>query len=216
MADTFTIFCDFDGTITCEDTLEQFLQPFFPIPMRQLARDYDQRGFTIRNAIQEMFASIPSDAYRRRTAAFSPAPVRQGFGNFAAWLKERQIPLVVVSGGLDWMVSDTLAKEKAAVAAQYAAQVDDSGPFCRIHSQWESREELLDKRAVMALWESDCKVVIGDSYTDMLAAGQADLVFARDRLAEALKKSGQPYYPFETFYDILNVLNKILLGQEGR
>ena len=114
------------------------------------------------------------------------------------------------------MVADTLAKEKAAVAAQYAAQVDDSGPFCRIHSQWESQAELLDKRAVMALWEPGFKVVIGDSYTDVLAAQQADLVFARDRLAEALQKSGQPYYPFDTFYDILNVLNKILLEQEGR
>jgi 2-hydroxy-3-keto-5-methylthiopentenyl-1-phosphate phosphatase len=45
-------------------------------------------------------------------------------------------------------------------------------------------------------------VYIGDGYSDRAAAHVADLVFAKDRLAEYCGAEGIPYVPFVTFETI--------------
>ena len=49
---------------------------------------------------------------------------------------------------------------------------------------------------------------IGDSFTDMKMSQAVDTVFARDLLAKYLDKLGKPYFPYETFYDVTEVIRE--------
>ncbi|MNH37612.1 2-hydroxy-3-keto-5-methylthiopentenyl-1-phosphate phosphatase [compost metagenome] len=59
------------------------------------------------------------------------------------------------------------------------------------------------------------KIVIGDSLSDFEAAKQADLVLARDHLITRCKELDLPYKPFETFYDCLEVVKKLIEVEQG-
>ena len=50
-------------------------------------------------------------------------------------------------------------------------------------------------------------VVIGDSITDLEAAKLADIVIARDFLIEKCEELHIPYEPFESFHDVINIID---------
>ncbi len=52
----------------------------------------------------------------------------------------------------------------------------------------------------------DRVIYIGDGYSDRCPAMQADIVFAKDHLADLMDEQGIDYYPFETFADVIDSL----------
>jgi 2-hydroxy-3-keto-5-methylthiopentenyl-1-phosphate phosphatase len=52
------------------------------------------------------------------------------------------------------------------------------------------------------------RILIGDSVTDFEGAKLADIVFARSHLIELCEKLELPFYPFETFFDIIAQLEE--------
>ena len=76
------IFCDFDGTITAEDTLEGFIQQFIAEDIRALGREMVKKNYTVKRGIKEMMAMIPSDSYTAGTEYFRHIRLREGFEVF--------------------------------------------------------------------------------------------------------------------------------------
>lgn len=74
--------------------------------------------------------------------------------------------------------------------------------------------ELLKKTDVMALYDYDFAIGIGDSYTDKNMAKAVDMCFARDVLAAYLDKTGTPYIPYGDFTDVIKGIDKILEEQK--
>jgi 2-hydroxy-3-keto-5-methylthiopentenyl-1-phosphate phosphatase len=56
---------------------------------------------------------------------------------------------------------------------------------------------------------SFCRIVIGDSITDLEAARQADFVLARDFLKEKCLEFNIPFESFETFFDCIESIKKL-------
>jgi 2-hydroxy-3-keto-5-methylthiopentenyl-1-phosphate phosphatase len=54
-------------------------------------------------------------------------------------------------------------------------------------------------------------IYIGDGHSDRCASEVADIVFAKDVLAEHCRKQGMPYLPFTDFNDIIRVCRSGLL-----
>ena len=78
----------------------------------------------------------------------------------------------------------------------------------RFYSPYESDTEVVGKVGIMRRYDCDRTICVGDSYTDLEMAAAADMVFARDRLASAMEKTGKKHFTFETFYDMINVLKQ--------
>lgn len=208
------VFCDFDGTITAEETFVGMLKRF-------AAASYDateglliEGKITLAEAVRRLVESIPSNRYKQVLNYVKDKPIRRGFSALLDFLYFHGVPLVVVSGGLIGSVSSTLAPFQNRIHAMYAADVDAGGDFLRVHSDFESAAELVAKKRVMRLYRCEQSIVIGDGITDVNIAMTADLVFARDRLCRYLTERGKAFIRWEDFFDVSNHLSKRWLASQ--
>lgn len=196
------VFCDFDGTITSEETFVAVLKQFTPELSAQIIPEIYALRLTLREGVRQMLESIPSKRYPEILDYVRTAPIRPGWAELLDFLEAEGVPLVVVSGGLRGMVETVLGEKVQRVHAIYAIDVDTSYPYLRVQSDFEDGTELVSKVRVMQQYPADEVVAIGDSVTDLNMALTAPVVFARDRLVQYLEERHKPYIPWNDFFDV--------------
>lgn len=144
------------------------------------------------------------------------------FFEFLALVRGRQAGLAILSDGLDFYLDRMMAGRGIAVCE------DDGcvrGPDCLLRFSNPSR--VTDEGITIEFPYADecgqcgnCKVrhlfrlrrgfartiYIGDGHSDLCAARYADVIFAKHALAEDCEQAGRRYHPFETFADILKIV----------
>jgi 2-hydroxy-3-keto-5-methylthiopentenyl-1-phosphate phosphatase len=167
--------------------------------------------------VGKMFSLLPSDL-KEEIISFilSHAKIREGFSEFVQFTKEHNLPLYIVSGGIDFFVhpllGDQVKKEHI-----YCNESDFSKE--RIVIQWpHTCDDQCDNDCgcckptlIRTLAEKeDFTIMIGDSITDLQAAKMVDAVIARDFLIEKCEELNISYKPFETFYDVRKHVEKLV------
>lgn len=201
------VFCDFDGTITAQETFVAVLKQFAPELAAELIPQMYALKVTLRDGVRRILESIPSSCLPEIIEFTRHRPMRAGLPELLDFLQERDVPFVVVSGGLRSMVEVVLDSLVQRTCAIYAIDINTSGSHFRVISQYEGETELVDKVKVMDLYDTaDTKIAIGDSVTDLNMALTAPVVFARDRLAKYLDEQNKPYIVWNDFFDIRTAL----------
>jgi len=203
------VFCDFDGTITVEETFVAVLKKFAPEVAAQFLPEMYAQRVTLREGVKKILESIPSSEYREILEFTRSQLMRPGFIELLDFLDSQGIPLVVVSGGLRGMVEVVLGEIAQRVAAIHAVDIDTSGAYFKVNSNYEGGTELVAKVQVMAEYPVDETIAIGDSLTDLNMGLQASIVFARDRLAHYLDQHQKPYIPWNNFWDVQEYLQQL-------
>jgi 2-hydroxy-3-keto-5-methylthiopentenyl-1-phosphate phosphatase len=198
------VFCDFDGTITTEDTLVSVLEKFAPEVSARLLPIIYERQMTLKAGIRQTLGSISSIHYPEIIEYIAHRPIRPGLLEFADFLNDSNIPLIVISGGLTDIVKAVLEQQQLIekITAIHAAEVDTTGNLLRVYSVIESKTELVAKVKAMAQYPARETIAIGDSVTDINMALAADVVFARDRLVGYLDAEKKSYIKWHNFFDI--------------
>lgn len=206
------VFCDFDGTIAAVETFVGMLETLTPELSSVLIPQMYDRILSLRDGVRQLLESIPSSRYDEIVRYAMDRPIRPGFSEFANFCNERAIPLVIVSGGVRAMVEAILEREGLGdrVRGVYAVDLDRSQDFLRVISPYEGESELLAKVKVMAEFDAEQTIAIGDSVTDINMALKADWVFARDRLQTYLESEGKPYIPWKDFFEVRDRLQQLL------
>ncbi|CBN55092.1 MULTISPECIES: HAD-IB family phosphatase [Kamptonema] len=202
------VFCDFDGTIALEETFVGMLKHFAPELSAQLIPEMYARRLTLRAGVRQLLESIPSERYQEIIEFSQGKLMRPGLVELLDFLKDREVPFVVVSGGIRVMVETVMGDLAARTEAIYAVDLDPSGSHLKVCSEFEGDTELVSKVRVMELYEADEQVAIGDSVTDLNMARVAPVVFARDRLAEYLDKEQKSYIYWNDFFDVIESLSQ--------
>lgn len=141
---------------------------------------------------------------------------RKGARAFLQFCSEHQIPVTVLSDGMEYYIRQLLQLHDLQVSSVianpitytenggYQLQFQNSNPICK----WCG----CCKADVVRNWKQTGKqiIYIGDGTSDYYGSSFADWVFARGTLAEHLTQAGSPYYEFETFDEILQVLQSAL------
>jgi 2-hydroxy-3-keto-5-methylthiopentenyl-1-phosphate phosphatase len=211
------IFCDFDGTITNTDNIISIMKKFAPPEWKQIKNQVLSQTISIQAGVGEMFSLLPSTCkdeiiqFLKETAS-----IREGFQEFVHYSQTKNIPFYIVSGGIDFFVNPIL-ESFGPFNEIYCNHGDFSGEFIRIQWPYACDEACSNgcgccKTSIIRKHTNSdhFKIVIGDSITDLQAAKQADLVLARDFLAEKCKELGLHYYSFQTFHDCQIILEKEL------
>lgn len=200
------VFCDFDGTITVEETFVAVLKKFAPELSAQLLPEMYAKRLTLREGVKQILQSIPSASYPEIIKFTQPKLIRPGFIELLDFLDSQGVPLVVISGGLRGMVEVVLDKLVQRVEKIYAVDVDTGNSYLKVNSQYEGDTELLAKVQVMDEYPANEKIAIGDSITDLNMALKASVVFARSPLTKYLDEQQKSYIPWNDFIEIRDYL----------
>ncbi|MEH2171666.1 HAD-IB family phosphatase [Nostoc sp.] len=202
------VFCDFDGTITVDETFVAVLKKFAPVLSAKLLPEMYAKRLTLREGVKEILQSIPSASYPEILEFTKPQLIRPGFIELLDFLEFQGVSLIVISGGLRGMVEVVLDKILHRIEKIYAVDVDISSAYLKVNSEYEGDTELIAKVQVMDRYSADEKIAIGDSITDLNMGLQASVVFARSPLAEYLDEHQKPYIPWNDFFQIRDYLAK--------
>ncbi|HSP21241.1 MAG TPA: 2-hydroxy-3-keto-5-methylthiopentenyl-1-phosphate phosphatase [Planococcus sp. (in: firmicutes)] len=210
------IFCDFDGTITNSDNIIAIMKHFDPPGWNPIKDKILSQKISIRDGVAQMFSLLPA-AKKDEVIEFvlEQAQIREGFADFVAYTRQQDIPLYIVSGGIDFFVHPLL-EPFGPFSGVYCNEADFSGESIRIgfphgcDEQCQSQGCGCCKPSIIRqlLDEGAQSIVIGDSITDLEAAKQADLVIARDFLVEKCEELSLPYEPFENFHDVMSIIDE--------
>jgi 2-hydroxy-3-keto-5-methylthiopentenyl-1-phosphate phosphatase len=211
------IYCDFDGTITEKDNIIAIMKEFAPREWEVIKDSILFQRITIKEGVGKLFALL-SSSLKNDIVQFTleHAVIRKGFKELLQLTKEEGIPFYVVSGGIDFFVQPLL---------------EPFGPFEQIYCNGAD----FSKEKIEILWPNACDsacdngcgcckpsiirklkgdneitIVIGDSITDLEAAKQADIVFAREFLADKCEQLGIRFQRYDTFYDCIDSIKKLI------
>jgi 2-hydroxy-3-keto-5-methylthiopentenyl-1-phosphate phosphatase len=208
--------CDFDGTITLQDTAWAMLHVFAAPGWKRWSDEYAAGRITDQESMTRQFTMVATPISELTAWALANAQIRPGIRELTTWCAARTVSLTIVSNGLDFYLEPILQAHGIGadeVLCGRAAQGPEGIEVSYAHL-WDAAypEERDQKRlAVRRLHARGYSVVyIGDHDPDFRAAVEADLVFARDQLLERCGAAGIACYPFETFADVVAILDSKL------
>ncbi|KAA9028563.1 2-hydroxy-3-keto-5-methylthiopentenyl-1-phosphate phosphatase [Niallia endozanthoxylica] len=215
------IFCDFDGTVTKKDNIISIMKQFAPPEWEAWKDGVLAQSISIREGVGEMFRLLPSSLQKEIVHfLLETSEIREGFGDFVQYTKEKGIPLYIVSGGMDFFVKPML-QPFGSMTGIFCNEADFNGENIHIHWPHSCDETCLNQNCgcckpsvIRKMSTKDThSIVIGDSVTDLEAAKMADTVIARDYLLEKCGELSIPSQSFETFYDCINILENLYVSQ---
>jgi len=145
-------------------------------------------------------------------------PLRKGAKEFLALLQRHQVPVSVVSGGLEFYIREVLDREGLRLPIQSdRLAVLPSGEMSVIHPFEHPTCRLcgICKAGIVDDGSTGRRsVFIADGSTDRYGAETADIVFARRRLLEYCRRVSIPCYPFEDFEPVTAQFSRWLESEE--
>lgn len=200
------VFCDFDGTITVNETFRKVLQRFVPEIAATVVPQIDAGSITLRDGVSQLIAGLRCDQRQAIIDYVRPEPIRAGFGEFVDLLAGRGIPLVVVSSGLRFYIEQLLAPWRSGIHAIHALDVSCDGTHLQLRLDHDHPREAMPKEWVLRSYAAEYRIAIGDAVSDFEMVKAADRVLARDRLLQTLREQGRAVEPFEDFHDVIRAL----------
>jgi 2-hydroxy-3-keto-5-methylthiopentenyl-1-phosphate phosphatase len=204
-----SVLCDFDGTISPID-LSNFIFERFSSQGLFYVQQWEEGLIGTREEIDLTFATIyagPDEI----AASLKEVPIDPTFQGLIALSQQHDLGLAVVSDGMDWPIEIVLANYGITGVPVYSNHMffTDERPVCTY--PWYDPSTPMNgvcKPLVIRQYRriSEWIVFIGDGRSDQAAAREADLVFAKDALADFCRDEGIAALDFNTFSDVCTQL----------
>lgn len=224
------IFSDFDGTIFLQDTGHILFDAHGCGSERRKVLDEQIKSGerTFREVSEEMWGSLNvpfEDGFEVMKTALDIDP---DFREFHQFCVDNKIPFNVISAGLKPILRAVLDEFLGKKNSKNIDIISNDAEISRDGSEWKPvwRHNTPlghDKAATIKEYRSTASsdseddqgpliVFIGDGVSDLPAAREADVLFARKglRLEEYCLEHRLPYIPFETFKDIQKDVTRIM------
>ncbi|KAK3502486.1 HAD-like domain-containing protein [Neurospora crassa] len=230
----FIFFTDFDGTITQQDSNDFMTDTLgFGPALRKKGNEsvlFGHRDF--RDSFSEMLDSISTPFDQCIETLLKNITLDPGFKEFFHWAKEINMPIVILSGGMEPVIRALLAhflgKEEAdslqIVSNQVAVRPgkkslnEEGGWMITYHDDSGfGHDKSLEIRPYANLPADQRPVLFyaGDGVSDLSAAKETDLLFAKagKDLITYCEKENVPFTTFHDFTEILAVVKDIVAGK---
>ncbi len=211
------VFCDFDGTITKQDVIDLLLEKLADPEWLNIESRWIEGEISSRECLSQQIPLIKG-GYNKVENLLKEVEVDSTFKPFSNWCFEKGIPLYIASEGLNEAINCLFFRESIKVTSIWSnkLEINKSGDFS-IKFPYPSKSNScklgLCKCDVMeSISTTELKVVIGDGLNDTCWAQKADLVFAKSKLLNYCESKKIPFQSFQSFKDIMNILNEILKG----
>jgi 2-hydroxy-3-keto-5-methylthiopentenyl-1-phosphate phosphatase len=208
-----SIFVDFDGTITERDVgdsiFERFLRPDLleagwhsHIIEEWKAGRLSSRDCLVRECENTVVTRDKLDAL------LDGHTLTSGFGDLVRYCERNDVPLTILSDGLDYYIEYILARHGLGGIPCRANRMSFTESSIRVEFPYEQQGCGRCGNCKRRHIETDRRggeriVYIGDGYSDRFAIRSADMIFARRDLARFCSHSGIEYFPYEDFQEVI-------------
>jgi len=182
------VFVDFDGTISLEDTTDVVLERFADPAWQKVEADWLAGRIGSRECLQKQIDLVRATP-EELDSVCEDVPLDPHFPELVALCRRAEIPVTIVSDGLDLMVRKMLARQGVdlPILANRLEYLGDrrwqlafpySGRNCRAQAGHCKCLALTKEPTTM-------RILIGDGRSDFCAAETSDLVIAKGALVPA-------------------------------
>ncbi len=205
------VFCDFDGTISLSDTTDVILSRFAAPEWELIEEEWKRGAIGSAECMRRQIALI--DASREALdATLDTLPIDPTFPAFVRYCEQKNMPVVVISDGLDYFIHRILKRYDLdylpVIANHLHMAADGSYAMTSPHGSADcSVSSGVCKCAKIG--GPALSVFIGDGRSDFCAAGTADLLFAKSTLATYCEQQSIAYTPYRSFSDIQRVMERL-------
>ncbi|MFT5206702.1 MAG: 2-hydroxy-3-keto-5-methylthiopentenyl-1-phosphate phosphatase [Candidatus Omnitrophota bacterium] len=206
---------DFDGTISRIDVIDGLLQRYGDESLWQPLEGAWLNG------------EISSDDCMSRqlnTISVKPAELEQyinsieldsGFDDLVRYLDEAKMPLLILSDGFDYFIERILKKHDLGHVQYKSNHLSFDGK--QFTPEFPYKHAICKKcanckrRAIQILRPEYEKIIfVGDGLSDCCAIDEADIVYAKARLAQFCLEKKRVFTPYSNLDDVLNDIKKLV------
>jgi 2-hydroxy-3-keto-5-methylthiopentenyl-1-phosphate phosphatase len=210
------VFCDFDGTITLSDVTDEILNRLAAPGWVEIEQMWTQGVIGSKECLERQLALVRTSA-ADLNALIDSVPVDPCFGDFVRFVREKSVPFIVVSDGLDYVIRRILKRFGIRGRVRNGIQFFSTSVRLKPHGLSVSFPHALSScthgcatckpLVIRALKGAHSPVLyIGDGLSDRHAVIEADFVYARRPLLDHCQTSRIPSFLFNTFGEIQDAL----------
>ena len=206
------VLCDFDGTITLNDTFAHILKKYAHGDWQQYDRQYECGELTLQDVVKKQGLMIRTPemvliAEMERVTGFRP-----NFDKLITYCRTSKIPLTIVSAGLDFVINDLLRmKGWNHLVKLYAAKAETSPEGIRLtfpRLRDKTSSDLKDDTVRFHQSKGRRVAYVGDGLWDLPALKLAEYRFAvkGSRLAGLCRQQNIPAREISDFQEVIATL----------
>jgi len=214
------IFCDFDGTITQTDTLVYLLDNYGAKDWWDIERSLIRGEINEQEALKREIETLEVGWEEALDDLKQAVKIDPGFESFLRWTKSKSIPLIVLSGGFEEISWEYLSSDSYVDVEIRANRVEVRGKRWEVIPSERRRirgrcNHCKSSSVVDFKQQGYVTIYIGDGTTDRCPASYADIVFAKDDLAEYCLKEGWDFILFSDFSEALEKIKRMMNEEQA-
>ena len=212
-----SLIVDFDGTITTEDVGSALCERFAPGVLERVDARWLAGEISFGEAFRLACLELKAPHEELVDHALAVGRVRAGFGELVETVLSSGGTLTVASAGLDLYVEPILRRElgpqlQRLLVRANAATVTDDGVDVRFPHEHPDCATCANCKGLVARAERAAgrRVVgVGDSFTDLCLAREAEHVFARAWLSDHCAGAGIAHETFDDFHPVTALVRRL-------
>lgn len=197
------VFFDFDGTISATDTGVYLLERLASRGWQEVGDRYEAGEIGSRECLTMEWEMLGSDESTLRAVA-AEVPMDLDVDTLVKALLEAGAEVAIVSDGFGFNVHEQLGHLGIPILTNEVdwstgvLEFPNGDPSCACASCGTCKRAPIEAAAQRGLRT----VLVGDGVSDRRAAVAADVVFAKDGLAQWCASESVPFHPFDTLADV--------------
>lgn len=215
------LFSDFDGTISTRDVGNRLFNHFSDGRSEEVVDRWKRNEIDSRKCLLGEAAAMRSFTERELFEFIDTFEIDETFLEFQDFASRHHFPLYLLSDGLDLYINRLLAKYKISGIPVLAnsARFQNGGfafDFPYFEHSCGGCANCKGYHLRRLRTEDSTVVYIGDGKSDLCALPEADIVFAKDFLAEYCRGEKIEFLPFDNFSAITKVLTEHIFKQQDK
>jgi 2-hydroxy-3-keto-5-methylthiopentenyl-1-phosphate phosphatase len=210
------LFSDFDGTVSIGDVGNRLFHHFSRGRSEEPVSRWLEGKIDSRQCLIEEAALMEDVTVEEINDFIDSYEIDPYFSPFVELVRDRGIPLYILSDGLDLYIHRLLTQNGLDHVPFFSNRAElNSG---RLHFSWPYYDQSCGGCAnckgyqIRRLRRPGQKAIyIGDGKSDLCALPEADLIFAKGYLAEHCRRSGLDFYAYEDFKAVRERIQELLI-----
>lgn len=204
------IICDFDGTITKTDSINDFLGRFADKKWLEIEEDWINGTIPTTEAMRMQFNLIKNMTEEKMNEFFDSVEIDEFFLIFYEKAKKENVKVVIISDGFEYFIKRILSKYGIDDIEIYSNHFEfkdgefymsfpNKNPYCK-RGAGTCKCKLIEKHKKIY----NKVYYVGDGVSDFCPANKVDFLFAKNKLSEYCKRNNIPYMEYSNFNEVIN------------